>query len=206
MEIPLNLSAVDPRLRDQARAAFDRGDPLGFVFLADSGKSLGLVFDNLHPLRERGIYEAALVQAFTGCRGNHSHWPEGTIDFLFRMADREKIRAAGDPIPEESQALFRGVSGVGRQRRKRGWSWTDSLDVACWFACRVALANPAVLTLTVDPAEILCCINDRNEREFLLKGDGRKVNLSAAEIESRATRHTTAARAAERMVYDGATP
>ena len=72
-----------------------------------------LVIDNQVALKDRGIYEEALVMAFTGARMNHSQLPEGVLSFLFEQADKSKLRAAGDANPNEPTTIYRGVSGHG---------------------------------------------------------------------------------------------
>jgi hypothetical protein len=116
----LNLSVVPESLRERAREAFDKGDGLEFVCLVNNQHALALVFDNIHAPRERGCYEQALVHAFIGCRVNHSHWPDGVIKFLFRLADKRKLRAAGDSVPEDTVTVFRGVSGRGHGQHHPG--------------------------------------------------------------------------------------
>jgi hypothetical protein len=189
----LNLSMVDPYLHTQARRAFEEGKAAEFVCYTDSQTALALVVDNLHALQRQGIYEAALLFAFTGTRTNHSNWSDGVLGSLFALADKAKLRAAGEQIPRESVVVYRGISGYGPRRRKRGWSWTDSLDVACWFALRFNLANPAVLSATVQPAEILARVNDGREREFVVRPTTvTTLRLSRIEIAEQAERHKQA--------------
>jgi hypothetical protein len=189
----LNLSVVPESLRERAREAVDKGDGLEFVCLVNNQHALALVFDNIHALRERGCYEQALVHAFTGCRVNHSHWPDEAIKFLFQLADKPKLRAAGDSLPEDAVTVFRGVSGRGPRRRLHRFSWTGCLDTACWFALRLHLPNPAVLTATVQPDEILCCLNDRSEQEFIARpGTISRMKMSQDEMRRRADARKTA--------------
>ncbi len=181
----LNLSMISPMLERQARQAFDNGDAIGFVCSCPNHNALTLVYDNLKPLRRKGIYEEALVSAFTSTRTNHNRWNENELAFLFRCADREKMRNAGSPIPSEPVILYRGISGHGRARRILGWSWTNSLEIACWFAVRFNLAHPAVLTATVAGGEVLCCVNDRDESEFICRPTSLKqLNLTLPAMKS----------------------
>jgi hypothetical protein len=160
---------------------------LGFVRSTDDIKALALVRDNLRCLKERGIYAQALLQAWSGTRTNHSRFADGEAEWLFHNADHDKLRAAGDPIPDQPPVVYRGGSGYGRQRRLRGWSWTDSLDVACWFATRIGLASPSILAATVHPNEILACLNHRNEREFIVRPESfSRVPISLGEMHTRA--------------------
>lgn len=146
----LNLRVAaesSPRAVKWAIEAFDSGDAAGFVF-SSFRNALALVFDNRLALQGRGMYEKCLILAFTGCRTNHSHWSQGVIDFMFAQADRARLRAAGKAIPKVPATVYRGISGTGRRRRRNGYSWTGSLDTACWFALRFGLPNPAVLVAT----------------------------------------------------------
>jgi hypothetical protein len=153
---------------------------------AENHNALALVFDNLRALKDRGIYEQALLDAWIGDRVNHSHWPDGVVAYLSQQADPAKLRAAGDPVPGCPIVVYRGISGHGRRRRKLGWSWIDSPDVACWFALRLRLANPAIPTATVEPREILAWVNDRQEREFVVRPQTcMRLRIDVAEMERR---------------------
>lgn len=116
----------------------------------------------------RGIYEESLLAAFVGCRVNNAAYTVGDLVRLFEIADRERLLAVG-PVPAgESFVLYRGAAGVGNARRIRGYSWTISPAVACWFAARAArsgLAKPAVYTATVQRKEVLACCGGREEAE-----------------------------------------
>jgi len=185
----LNLNCVEADLHPQAREAFADGDGPGFVWIA-SGNRLQHVVDNMRPLKERGIYEASLLTAFTGCKTNHYQWPDDWLDTLFGYADPVRLRQAGESLPGTGPfVLYRGVSGTGRARRLRGYSWTASLDVACWFAVRFPwLAAPTVLMATVPAEDILAYWNDRGEQEFLWKPlDFVRLKLTREEIAERAT-------------------
>src|SRR5579872_1965632 len=129
----LDLSTVSPMLHHQAVRAFDDGDADGFIACVDGGNTLALVFDNRTALLWRGIYEEALLGALSSA--NTSNWRTDVIDYLFDIADLDKLRDAGDPLPgQEPFTLYRGVNGHRGRRRVRGISWTDSLDIACYFA------------------------------------------------------------------------
>src|SRR5262249_51087973 len=154
---------------DRARGAFDAGDAVGFLCSTDSHRGLQLVWDNVNVLREAGLYEPALLHAFTMTNSNHAHWPFDLIEAMFRLADREQLRAAGDPLPGPGPfTLCRGVAGHGRRRRLRGFSWTDDVFQAAWFATRFGLVHPVVLTVTVEADAVLSYVNDRQEREFVV--------------------------------------
>jgi len=186
----LNLQNIDPELHAAAREMFKQGSP-SFVFLAGNTIALEIVRDNVLPLRRRGIYEEALIQALTITRTNHHHWREEELARTFRLANKINLRRLGDPIPTYPVTVYRGISGQGKQRHIRGWSWTASLDIACWFALRFQLARPIVMSAIVMPSEILHCTNERGEMEFIVKpANSAKVPLSLTEMRVRAERQT----------------
>lgn len=181
----LNLAEVHPALWDKATSAYVNGDPEGFVYTALSNQhALALVTDNLIALKERGIYEACLLRAFTGCRVNNQQWPDGVLRALFHVADKRKLREAGDPVPDgDSFVLYRGIAGHGRARRPYGYSWTRSIQVASWFARRLHFPNPSVITTTVEASQVLAYSNARNEDEFIIQPTAyKRVRLAVNEM------------------------
>jgi hypothetical protein len=135
--------------------------------------------------------------AFIGCRVNHREWPEETLDFLFGIADCPKLRAAGDPLPDPGPLLlYRGVAGTGKARRLRGYSWTGSLDIACWFATRLDLPSPAVFTASIQAEEVLAYHDGRSEQEFICRPKRvTRMKMGLDEISERAKRHAEWTRA-----------
>jgi hypothetical protein len=198
MALEPDLREVHPALHQRAREAFLNGDAGSFVSIGRSNQhGLGLVADNIRALKERGIYEACLFKAFTFCRVNHQQWSEAWLDYLFANADPIKLRAAGAPLPGPGPfCLYRGIAGTGRARRLRGYSWTGSLDIACWFATRLHLRQPAVLTASVGPEAVLAYQDDRGEQEFIYKPENStRVKFAPGEILERAKRHAERMRA-----------
>ena len=198
MLVNLNLRCVEASLHDQAREAFADGDGPAFVYLACGGR-LQVIVDNLRPLKERGIYEQSLLTAFTCCKANHHEWSDDWMDLLFGHADPTRLREAGEPLPGTGPfVLYRGVSGTGRARRLRGYSWTDSLDIACWFAIRFPwLSSPAVLKATVPAERVLAYVSDRGEQEFLCKPrKSIRLKMTREEITERAKVHAESVREA----------
>ena len=189
----LDLKAAHPALWDQARKAYEDGNAGRFLISAYSSQNaLEMVFDNIWLLKRRGIYDQCLLEAFTGGRMNHHTWSESVLDFMFSETDRERLRKAGEPLPGRGPfEIFRGVAGRGRARRLKGYCWTASIDVACWFASRFSMDHPAVLVATVPADEVLAYVNNRNEEEFICKPkDHGRLALSASEMEHRAKTHT----------------
>ena len=169
------LEPIPPELRDRAVAALDEGDAIGFLIKASNEWGLNLVYMNQGVLLKRGIYESALLSAFIDTRTSNHGWPLNTLRLLFEIADRDRLRAAGDPLPGAGPfTIFRGVAGRGRARRVRGFSWTASREKAEWFAERFAKelpelsVDPAVFQVTVGVDDVLAYSNERKEQEFIV--------------------------------------
>lgn len=164
------LDPISPELRQDAVEAFERGEL--FLGLASNMESLALVYMNAMALLDRGMYERALLDAFIAARTNNHHFPVDMLRDLFSWADRGRLLAAGDPLPEgDSFTLYRGVAGRGPARRVRGMSWTADRDRAQWFAKRAGewgLHDPAVYLLTVERPDVWAYCNERQESEFIL--------------------------------------
>ena len=169
----LNLNLIAPSLRDRAVADLDAGDVIGFLGKAERGNQdhLAIVFDNFHALQARGLYEQALLAAWTSPRKNFAGWDIRVLSWMFRKANRVRLRANGHRLPGPGPfTLFRGVSGRGPKRRARGLSWTDDETRARWFAQRYAsqFGNPAVYRIVVPARDVLAFLDDRQEREFVI--------------------------------------
>ena len=103
----LNLDQIHSTLRDLAQEDYDDGNAIGFVIKASgNGKALDLVADNIDALKQRGIYEEALVDAFTATRTNNRLWPTATLDYIFAEGDIKMFRAAGTPLPATSHLII----------------------------------------------------------------------------------------------------
>ena len=129
------------------------------------------VCDEMVSLKERGVYEIELVKAYSEVRGNFSGWSLKALEMLFAYGDRQRLRDAGDPMPNGDKfTLYRGVAGARPNRRVAGLSWTSSLEVAVRFAQRYReFQDPAVYTTTVAASDVACYINKRDEQEFVLR-------------------------------------
>jgi hypothetical protein len=192
MQTSLNLNAVHPLFIDQAVQAFEAGDAGRLIFSCGGNRDseLALVADNIPLLQQRGIYEKCLLYAFTRARTNFHHWPLKNIQTLFSNVDKERMRAAGDAIPQDlKMRIYRGIAG-GRSRRPRGFSWTFSLEAACWFSTRFNLADPCVLVSEIKNETVLAFTNDRHEQEVICRPTKfQNMKLTLKEIKDGAQRH-----------------
>ena len=190
---------------DAAVAALDAGNVDGFLGKAESNtQALDLVSQNVRRLQDRGLYEAALLQALTTTRSNNATWSEQDLPMLVSFADRDRFRAAGDPLPGAGPfTVYRGVAGRGRARRVLGLSWTFSLPLAAWFARRAkllyGLPDPTVFRLTVPEAQVLAYAHQghRHEEELLVlcnRRDQPQRCLDGAELVAAAAAHDEAMR------------
>ena len=195
--LPENMRA-DPRilrgaeeLKKMAARALEEGDAVGFLCCAPNTLGLWIVGANIGPLKAHGIYETALLHAFSSTRTNNYRYPLAQLRRLFGLADRARLRAAGDPLPGPGPfTLYRGISGTGRARRIRGLSWTSDKDEACWFATRPLCSydSPAVFRGEFGAEAVLAYLDDRDEREFVVsvgKARTSRIPLSEPEIETR---------------------
>jgi hypothetical protein len=128
---------------------------------------------NNRALLDLGLYEAALLLGLTMSQLNNANWNQQSLSWLVSLADRARLRAAGDPLPGPGPfTVYRGVAGPGPARRVRGLSWTLSLPIAAWFARRASntfqLDDPAVYRLTVEDGRVLAYDNNRREEEILV--------------------------------------
>ncbi|GAB4371902.1 MAG: hypothetical protein Kow00128_20250 [Deltaproteobacteria bacterium] len=191
----MSVVGLNPFLLGRANEALEERDGVGFMVLVGNERRVEHLFDNLHLLRDRGMYESALHETYT------SQWtnpalrlpvPHHVWRFFFSIADRDRLRACGDPLPGPGPfTLYRGVSGRGKARRVKGFSWTGRQDVARWFAGLMAygdgrnLPDPAVFVATVPESAVLFYTDGRNEEEYVIFPDGinpRRVEKVGREL------------------------
>lgn len=168
---PLDLDLIDERFRAQSVAALNAGYVTGFLIGSEHGNGywVDIVQNNLSYLVDRGLYEQTLLQAYIGTSTNHASRELDELAYLFSLADRDRLRVAGQPLPHDGPfTLYRGVAGRGEARRVKGISWTGDPDRAKWFADRWGLHDPAVYTVTVQESTVLAYVVERNEDEYLL--------------------------------------
>jgi hypothetical protein len=154
-----------------ALKAWEKGD--GALFGSASypnSSSLHLVAANWLLLRSRGMYEAAMLEAYTGCKIDNRRYSLSSIKWLFDLGDRERFRALGSPVPS-TLTVYRGVYRHGRERQIRSFSWTTSLDVACWYALRGLCGepDPAIYRATVTARSVICYFDGRKEKEVIVQ-------------------------------------
>lgn len=158
-----------------ARAAFLAGDAEALLCQFSNEYGLEIVSRNATALLARGIYESTLIIAWSSTRTNWADWSLARLERLFGKADRERLRAAGDPLPAgDSFTLYRGVAGVDPRRKEAGYSWTRDRERAEWFAKRFAkhFRDPAVLVTQTRASDVLAYVDanvGRNEDDFILR-------------------------------------
>jgi hypothetical protein len=174
-----------PVLLDNARKAAAAGDAFGLLLTMDSTVRMSFVACEAFWLQERGIYEEALAEAYQSTRVNFHHWSLDELEDLFYDTIPDKLLAAGDPLPPgDTFTLYRGVAGEGEERHEAGMSWTNSLDMAIWFATRFSMLNltdPAVYETTVPRSAVLVYF-DEPEADFVFSTrDYRRLDVDLSE-------------------------
>ncbi len=164
------LFPINPNFHQLAKEYLAQGDVPRFLFLVDSQNRIELLEFNRGLEKDSGQYEEAHLLTYTACRVNFHHISLNRLRSLFTLADRERLRAVGQPLPGPGPyLLYRGVSGRGRSRRVKGISWTASLETARWFAKRCSFFDdPAVYQVEVQEHHVLAYLNERKEQEFLV--------------------------------------
>jgi hypothetical protein len=139
------------------------------LFFLGSHEYMCFIVDNFWEIHKMPIYTGLLIEAYVGEKTNAHHISNDLLDMLFDSIDREKARSLY-PIPKHlPQKIYRGVSGNGRARRIRGYSWTADIEKAKWFAERLSkfLTSPAVLEVNTSDVDIIAYVNDRKEQEYI---------------------------------------
>lgn len=149
-------------------------DIVGFLLRwFDSTTRLDFVVDHILELRKCELFEEALLPAWIGAKTNVHNWTRGFTQDIFAFCDRDRLLAAGQPLPGSGPfELYRGVAWKGAARRKYGISWTSSLARARWFAAwyidRYKLPDPSVYRTVVEKKDVIAYSNDGQEEEFLV--------------------------------------
>lgn len=166
-----DYSLISDVLHGMANEAWEKDDIEGMMLYMGDEKRLFFVENSFKALKEKGLYEKALLCAWVSVKHNWTmYFDAEELEFLFLMADREKLYDSGDALPDKDEfTLYRGIAGEGRMRNERGLSWTSSPNTAAWFATRFEhLADPAVYTITVDRKDIYVYTENRNEEEYIV--------------------------------------
>ena len=161
-----NFTIVPPELVEQAHDAWSRRDATGLFILVGHQQRGRLLFDNLHGLKKRGMFETALFDSYI--HGPHMH--PSDWKFLFGFSNRKKLASCGDPIPKGPILVYRGISHTGHRKFIRGLSWTTNPHTASWFAGRYSTAEktPAVYSLPVTGKDVFFMTNERSEQEVVI--------------------------------------
>lgn len=160
-----NFSHIPRSLHSLAKERWRNKDSSGLLSLAPHQNRGELLIDNLEQLISRGMYEEALYATYT----HGPHFDTQFWRFLFEKADRKKLAAFGEPIPNKPIKVYRGISDAMHLKWIRGLSWSLNPNLAAWFATRYARrGKPAVFSLLVDPQSILMITNDRREEEVIV--------------------------------------
>ncbi len=160
----------DAVLFDDAIECWKKKDAMGMLVSLPNMQWFDFVIMNEKQLFRMGKYEEVLLNALVMPRVNLSMYSIREIMYYLELADPEKFKAAGDPIPkQESFTLYRGVSGKGPKRRVNGISWTDSPSIASWFAQRLTYYDPAVFKAEIPKENIMAYDNGRSESEYIVR-------------------------------------
>lgn len=160
------LNGINPMLHGLGRSHIIASDYDMLWSLLEGHKAVSYVHRHRELLQSIGQLEPALVDAFT--RHNFNNAGEiAELKEIFTMCDREKLAAAGDPIPAgESFTLFRGCGLYKGEWDIKAWSWTGNDEVAEQFAERY---DGMVFTEEDFPRKgVLFYSNVRNEDEYVI--------------------------------------
>lgn len=146
----------------------DIDDVLNFM---GSHERMFFVWKNFGMLKKKGVFEYAFFRSYIETRINHNNMPFDCLEILFDSIEKEKFFLCGDPLPMDKglYTVYRGISGNGKKRRKRGFSWTGDFDKAVWFAKRLRLEKPIVFKAIVPKEYVLAYCNRRKEDEYICK-------------------------------------
>ena len=175
---PLRLKGIPPPLWGQAREALAVGDVRRFFGTASSADSMYLLLRNWFWFQAHGMAEKAMLSAWSNQKSTFHH--TDAMRWLFERSDRQKLLAAGDPLPEgDTFTLYRGVN---RNGNPHGFSWTTSIDVASRFASMFGFEG-TVYSVEVPRSDVYAYIHEsgRTEHEMLLLLNGDEP-LTAVEV------------------------
>jgi hypothetical protein len=94
------------------------------------------------------------------------YYSQNLLRWLFGLADRRTLLAAGDPLP--CSGPFTLYKAMLRRTRIHRVCWTDSLLSASSFATRGNEETAAVYRVTIGGEHVLAYINREKEGEYLV--------------------------------------
>ncbi|QDT56698.1 hypothetical protein Pan44_47550 [Caulifigura coniformis] len=182
-----------PTALDQAVQAIEDHDYSKFNFTAGgSHNALEHVRRNRDVLAQHQMFEGCFLDALVGHNVNVMAYTPGYISEMLRLCNRTLLRAAGAPLEIGFPVtVYRGFSGIGRRRVARSYSWSLSIEVACWFALSRGAANPAVARAKLTNLDaVFAYIAERDEDEVLaMPANYRLVKMAAEEMRRLADVH-----------------
>jgi hypothetical protein len=179
---PLRLKGIPPPLWGQARRALAVGDVRLFFGSASSADSMYLLLRNWVWFLAHGMAEKAMLSAWSNQKSTFHH--TDAMRWLLKQIDRQKLVAAGDPLPEgDTFTLYRGVN---RDGDPHGFSWTTSIDIASRFSNMFGFEG-TVYSVVVPRSDVYAHLHEsgRTEHEMLLLLNGDEPLRVAGVIEKR---------------------
>jgi hypothetical protein len=153
---------------NKANPSLEAGDASGFLLVVGGHIRIGVTWRHRKLLSRKGMLESCIVLSYISANFDNRAW-HGHIRRLLDLCDRDRLRLAGDPIPDGSPLVcYRGVSGPNRRRDSKGLSWSLSPQVAAWFACRDQ-PDPAVFVAEIPRDAVLFYTDERSEREIVAR-------------------------------------
>ncbi|NLG18832.1 MAG: hypothetical protein GX556_16020 [Fibrobacter sp.] len=169
----LNYTYVNHMLRDNARKDWLlKRDITTALSSMNNVNNLDFVISNLGVLVENGKLAEALLWAWSATRTNNSGHKLADLRYLFITAGREALLKHSDKLPHGGPfELYRGVNGIGANRRVKGLSWTSDFEEAKFFAERYKdqlPGKPAVFKIVAPIEWVYGYTQDREESEYIL--------------------------------------
>src|SRR6266478_3225028 len=168
------LSNVLPSLRATARERLKTGDVFGFFSTTDSMLSMRLLCDNYYYLKSVGLWEKALLYAWSNQKytGGPIHNDQDDswavlMPAILAASNRAKLLEFSDDLPDGDEfTIYRGA----RAEYARGVSWTLALNIAANFPTLWSEASNIYAT-KIKRSDIYAYIDSgdsRNEKEVVV--------------------------------------
>lgn len=169
-----DMTSLGYELHDIAFEKMHEKDVPGLLALFGNNKALDFFFDNAHAFYMYGIYEQALLLAYSAAKTTLHDLDIEYLLCAFNAGDQRQFDKHSDKH-EYTYPLdvYRGICGEEDKLRPRGISWTANFDLAKWFATNaggavwVKLINCKVFKTTITKSNVFAYINDREEEEFI---------------------------------------